>query len=135
MGLWKWWCLKIDGPVFFFTFKRTNSTSRSEINPNQVKKSAQRNLLTLYLRGVIKHLFVDFVADAGRDFAEPIRDKEWDSIAAVHRGRAAVTTWSFHRSTMGQHRLVHERFRTDLQLQKASATVRHPPHLCAHPNQ
>lgn len=57
------------------------------------------------------------------DFSsEPIRDKEWDSIAAVHRGCAAVTCWSFNKSTMGEHKLIHPRFKDSFDLYKASAT-------------
>ncbi|XP_037086803.1 LOW QUALITY PROTEIN: WD repeat-containing protein 36-like [Pollicipes pollicipes] len=34
-----------------------------------------------------------------------VREKEWDNIAAVHRGLSQVTTWSFDRQRMGDHRL------------------------------
>lgn len=54
--------------------------------------------------------------------SESVRDKEWDSIAAVHRRHSNVTTWSFHRSTMGEHRLTHQRFVDNMALTKSSAT-------------
>lgn len=60
----------------------------------------------------------------GNKFADPLimppistftseitRDKEWDSIVAVHKGIPTVTTWSFSRSKMGDHKLCHERFK------------------------
>lgn len=39
---------------------------------------------------------------------ETTRDKEWDSIAAIHRDYKVTTTWSFDRCTMGTLRLVPE---------------------------
>ena len=56
-------------------------------------------------------------------FKDPVRDKEWDSIAAVHRRQSNVTTWSFHRSTMGEHKLTHRRFLDNMALKKTCATV------------
>lgn len=55
--------------------------------------------------------------------AETTRDKEWDSIVAVHRGIPTVTTWSFDKSKMGEHKLCHERFKKNVSGQKGiSAT-------------
>ncbi|XP_046440161.1 WD repeat-containing protein 36-like [Daphnia pulex] len=54
--------------------------------------------------------------------SDSVRDKEWDSIAAVHRHQSEVTTWSFHRQTMGEHKLTHKRFAEDMALKKTSAT-------------
>lgn len=34
--------------------------------------------------------------------AEPTRDKEWDSIAALHPGKGFVSTWSLHASKFGK---------------------------------
>lgn len=31
------------------------------------------------------------------------RDKQWDSVAAIHRNLHWVTTWSYHKMKMGQH--------------------------------
>lgn len=42
--------------------------------------------------------------------SETTRDKEWDSIAAVHSGLPMVTTWSFDRRKMGDLRLIPEKF-------------------------
>ncbi|OTF78295.1 WD repeat-containing protein 36-like protein, partial [Euroglyphus maynei] len=44
--------------------------------------------------------------------AEPIREKEWDNLVACHRNTSIVTTWSVDRMKMGQHKLLHERFRS-----------------------
>lgn len=55
--------------------------------------------------------------------SETTRDKEWDSIVAVHRGIPTVTTWSFDKSKMGDHKLCHERFKKNVSGQKGiSAT-------------
>lgn len=42
--------------------------------------------------------------------SETTREKEWDSIAACHRGVKKVTTWSYDRCCMGKHQLLHKRF-------------------------
>ncbi|XP_058812783.1 WD repeat-containing protein 36 [Topomyia yanbarensis] len=42
--------------------------------------------------------------------SEMTRDKEWDSIAAAHRGLVQVTTWSFDKCRMGELKLVPEVF-------------------------
>lgn len=53
---------------------------------------------------------------------EHVRDKEWASIAAVHRRKRDVTTWSFHRSTMGEHKL--SPLTSVKDLEQLTATVR-----------
>lgn len=42
--------------------------------------------------------------------SECTREKEWDNIAAIHSGLVVATTWSFHRSKMGELKLVPEQF-------------------------
>lgn len=42
--------------------------------------------------------------------SEMTRDKEWDSIAAVHSGLVMVTTWSFDKCRMGDLKIVPEKF-------------------------
>lgn len=42
--------------------------------------------------------------------SEMTRDKEWDSIAAVHSGLVMTTTWSFDKCRMGDLKIVPERF-------------------------
>lgn len=41
---------------------------------------------------------------------ETTREREWDNIAAIHIGCIQTTTWSFHKSRMGEHRLIPEKF-------------------------
>lgn len=43
--------------------------------------------------------------------SETAQEKAWDNVAAVHRGKTVVTTWSIGSQKMGQHTLVHERFK------------------------
>lgn len=61
--------------------------------------------------------------------SEPTRDKEWDSIAALHDGLVQTTTWSFHKQRMGTHRLVPEQFhnakRTDFGAEATCLCVTH----------
>ncbi|KAF4517408.1 hypothetical protein B566_EDAN005017 [Ephemera danica] len=40
---------------------------------------------------------------------ETARSKEWDDMAALHRGLAEVTTWSSDKGCMGSHKLLHSR--------------------------
>ncbi|XP_050316209.1 WD repeat-containing protein 36 [Anthonomus grandis grandis] len=42
--------------------------------------------------------------------SETTRDKEWDSIAAIHSELSLVTTWSYDKKKMGELRLLPERF-------------------------
>ncbi|XP_013379758.1 WD repeat-containing protein 36 isoform X1 [Lingula anatina] len=44
------------------------------------------------------------------DFDSEIsRQSDWDNILACHRGLGEVTTWNYQRSSMGKHRLAHQR--------------------------
>jgi len=38
---------------------------------------------------------------------EITREQEWDNILAAHTGLGVVTTWSFHKNRMGEHKLMH----------------------------
>lgn len=42
--------------------------------------------------------------------SETTREKEWDNIAAIHTGLVITTTWSFHKSKMGDLKLVPQQF-------------------------
>lgn len=42
--------------------------------------------------------------------SEVTRDKEWDSIAAIHNGVLQSTTWSYHKSKMGDLKLIPEKY-------------------------
>lgn len=42
---------------------------------------------------------------------ESTREKDWDNIAAVHRNTKVVTTWSYDKCRMGEHKLAHDRFK------------------------
>ncbi|XP_012945406.1 WD repeat-containing protein 36 isoform X2 [Aplysia californica] len=55
--------------------------------------------------------------------AEPNRESDWDNIIACHRSQTVVTTWSYQRSTMGQHKLKHARFKTDVSEHAITATA------------
>lgn len=43
--------------------------------------------------------------------SETTREKEWDSIAAMHLGVPEVTTWSYGKLKMGSLKLKHDRFK------------------------
>ncbi|XP_043269880.1 WD repeat-containing protein 36 [Venturia canescens] len=43
--------------------------------------------------------------------AETTREKEWDNIAAAHLGLGVVTTWSYDKLKMGEHKLITEYIR------------------------
>ncbi|XP_063887583.1 WD repeat-containing protein 36-like [Scylla paramamosain] len=43
--------------------------------------------------------------------SETAQEKAWDNVAAVHRGKTVVTTWSIGAQKMGEHKLLHERFK------------------------
>jgi len=54
---------------------------------------------------------------------ETAKDREWDNIAAIHRGQGETTTWSFGHSKMGDLKLLHPRFKEDASLNNAEATA------------
>jgi len=54
---------------------------------------------------------------------EPSRQSDWDGIVVCHRGEVAATTWNFNRSTMGSHRLQHQRFKDDHRLRQRSSAL------------
>ncbi|XP_068248629.1 WD repeat-containing protein 36 [Palaemon carinicauda] len=43
--------------------------------------------------------------------SEAARESSWDNVAAIHRGKSFVTTWSSRFQKMGEHRLEHDRFK------------------------
>ena len=45
--------------------------------------------------------------------AERTREKDWDNIAAAHLGLGVVTTWSYDKLKMGEHKLLPDRFRNN----------------------
>ncbi|KAJ6640230.1 WD repeat-containing protein 36 [Pseudolycoriella hygida] len=61
--------------------------------------------------------------------SEVTRDKEWDSIAAVHRGLVMTTTWSFNKCRMGDLKIVPEKFqnknRTDFEAEAVCLCITH----------
>ncbi|XP_034945888.1 WD repeat-containing protein 36 [Chelonus insularis] len=42
---------------------------------------------------------------------EKTREKEWDNIAAAHLGLGLITTWSYDKLRMGEHKLLPNRFK------------------------
>ena len=56
----------------------------------------------------------DFTTDTSKD-------REWDNIACIHRDLALTTTWSFGHSKMGDLKLLHERFKLDVELKERTA--------------
>lgn len=42
---------------------------------------------------------------------ESSRQSDWDGILAIHRFEKIATTWNYNKSTIGAHKLLHNRFR------------------------
>ena len=45
-----------------------------------------------------------------------IKQSDWDNIVCVHDNLRMVTTWDFMKSSMGKHKIDHERFKSNEQL-------------------
>ncbi|XP_070537319.1 WD repeat-containing protein 36-like [Ptychodera flava] len=45
--------------------------------------------------------------------AETARQSEWDGIVACHLGCPVVTSWNYQTSSMGKHKIKHERFQKE----------------------
>lgn len=43
--------------------------------------------------------------------SEKTREKDWDNVAATHLGLGVVTTWSYDKLKMGEHKILPDRFR------------------------
>lgn len=60
---------------------------------------------------------------------ETTREREWDNVAAIHQGCIQTTTWSVHKSRMGEHRLIPEKFynknRDDFNTEPTCLTLTH----------
>ncbi|XP_015915378.1 WD repeat-containing protein 36 [Parasteatoda tepidariorum] len=74
------------------------SLGQASFNRKAAKKKGVRNDPNKMLP------VIDFVS-------ETTREKDWDNVAAIHRHSKIVTTWSFDRSCMGEHKPMHERFK------------------------
>lgn len=61
--------------------------------------------------------------------SETTREREWDSIAAIHSGAIETTTWSFHKSRIGAHCLVPNQYedkkRQDFKTETTCLTLSH----------
>ncbi|XP_041359034.1 WD repeat-containing protein 36-like isoform X2 [Gigantopelta aegis] len=55
--------------------------------------------------------------------SELSRQSDWDNIVSCHRGLNVVTTWSYHRSTMGHYFLKHQRFNKGAAFNDSTAQV------------
>lgn len=78
--------------------KHYKSLGRASYNKTETRKSGLKN---------DQHKMSPITQFA----SEWSRQSDWDNIVACHRGLCTTTTWSYQRSTMGEHRLQHERFR------------------------
>lgn len=55
--------------------------------------------------------------------SEASHQSDWDSVVACHRSEKVVTTWNYNRFTMGDHKLLHDRFEKERQFHNVTATV------------
>ncbi|KAF7990414.1 hypothetical protein HCN44_000219 [Aphidius gifuensis] len=54
---------------------------------------------------------------------ETTREKDWDNIAAQHLGLGVVTTWSYDKLKMGEHKLLHDRFKKNYNANSTALTM------------
>ncbi|XP_003426057.1 WD repeat-containing protein 36 [Nasonia vitripennis] len=55
--------------------------------------------------------------------AESTRDKDWDNIATTHLGLGVVTTWSYDKLKMGEHKLLPEKFKFNMNVTATTVTI------------
>ena len=55
--------------------------------------------------------------------AEKTREKEWDNIAAAHLGLGVITTWSYDKLKMGEHKLLPEKFKFNLNVTATTVSM------------
>lgn len=85
--------------IFNTVTERFNKTlGKASYNRKRTKKKGRLEIDNYKMPPIIK-----FTSDT-------TREKEWDNIGAIHLGTTEVTTWSYDKLKMGDHKLVHRRF-------------------------
>jgi U3 small nucleolar RNA-associated protein 21 len=90
---------------------KNKSLGRASFNKLETKRSG------LKLDQHMMPPIVDFSSNEAKQ-------SEWDSILCVHDCLRVTTTWSYIRSTMGKHKIEHNRFKENEKLYSTvTATV------------
>lgn len=55
--------------------------------------------------------------------AETSREKDWDNIATTHLGLGMVTTWSYDKLKMGEHKLLPDKFKFNMNVTATTVTI------------
>ncbi|MCL4119134.1 UNVERIFIED_CONTAM: hypothetical protein GTU68_064212 [Idotea baltica] len=87
---------------------RVFSTVTDILNKNLGQASYNRKATIKKSRDNSEHLKMPAITAFT---SETTQEKPWDNIACIHRGKAVVTTWSFENQRMGDHKLIHNRFK------------------------
>ncbi|XP_043255396.1 WD repeat-containing protein 36 [Colletes gigas] len=87
---------------------RIFSTVTEILNKSLGRASFNRKASKKKGRTVDDHLIMPPISEF---CAETTREKEWDNIAAIHIGLGTVTTWSYNKARMGEHKLLPEKFK------------------------
>ncbi|KAL1506183.1 hypothetical protein ABEB36_005590 [Hypothenemus hampei] len=86
---------------------RIFNTQTEQFNKNLGKASYNRKISKKRSRAVEDPLIMPPIL---KFTSETTRDKEWDSIAAIHLGLHMVTSWSYDKKKMGDLKLIPQRF-------------------------
>ncbi|CAD6214634.1 GSCOCG00004153001-RA-CDS [Cotesia congregata] len=101
---------------------RIFSTVTEIFNKSLGKASFNRKSSKKKKRNVEDNLIMPAITE----FAyEKTREKEWDNIAACHLGLGTVTTWSYDKMKMGEHKLLPERFTRNKNANATSLCMTH----------
>ncbi|EDW59190.1 WD repeat-containing protein 36 [Drosophila virilis] len=87
------------------------SMGRATYNPKATKKKNRFQYDKYSMPPIL-----EFTSDVARE-------KEWDNIAAIHAGIIQTTTWTFHKSRLGEHRLVPKQFQNKNRVNFQSETT------------
>ncbi|XP_043480931.1 WD repeat-containing protein 36 [Leptopilina heterotoma] len=87
---------------------RIFSTLTETFNKSLGRASYHRKSSQKKNRSVEDPLIMPYITEFSM---EKTREKEWDDIAAVHYETGVVTTWSYDKLKMGQHKLLPEDFK------------------------
>jgi U3 small nucleolar RNA-associated protein 21 len=91
-----------DSCLFAFSTEhdsKNKSLGRALYNKIEAKKAGRSVSAEKYLMPPIVELS-----------SNDVKQSDWDSIVCVHENHRTVTTWDYVRSTMGKHKIDHERF-------------------------
>ncbi|XP_063975994.1 WD repeat-containing protein 36 [Diachasmimorpha longicaudata] len=101
---------------------RIFSTITETFNKSLGRASFNRKASKKKGRNVDDNLIMPAITEIAMEMT---REKDWDNIAAAHLGLGVVTTWSYDKLKMGEHKILPTRFKKNYQANATSLFLTH----------